>query len=116
MFPNGPAGAGLLALRAALVPILLVPLFGSVSVRLSLGVAAVLILLGLLTRIASIGIGIVALCAALWTYWSGGLPIFGTLQAHWLILLASTSIALVGPGAYSIDARLFGWREFTVPE
>ena len=73
IFPDGSAGAGLLALRAALVPVLLLPLFGGLSVRLSLGAAALLLLLGLLTRVASISIGIVALSAALWRLETRGL-------------------------------------------
>ena len=70
------------------------------------------------------GIGIVAgilLLAGLWT------PVAGSLVAalevwNWLslkpadpladILLASigAALALLGPGAWSIDARLFGWK------
>jgi hypothetical protein len=32
------------------------------------------------------------------------------------LLLASTvSLVLQGPGAFSLDARLFGWREIIIP-
>ena len=105
----------MLALRTALLPVLFAPLFGGVGVRLGLGVVAVLLLLGLLTRIASVGAGTIALGAAAWNFWTGGLPMFGNLQVHWLVATVCVSLALVGPGAYSIDARLFGWRELTVP-
>jgi len=29
--------------------------------------------------------------------------------------LDSAVLAVLGPGAYSIDARIFGWRTLTVP-
>ena len=32
-----------------------------------------------------------------------------------LLVAAAASIVLLGPGAFSIDARLFGWREIIIP-
>ena len=29
--------------------------------------------------------------------------------------LMGATLALTGPGAYSVDARLFGWREINIP-
>jgi putative oxidoreductase len=70
----------------------------------------------------SIGLGLLLL-AGLWT------PVAGTLvaaEALWIvfssghpwcwIMLATTgaALALVGPGAWSIDARLFGWRRLQI--
>jgi uncharacterized membrane protein YphA (DoxX/SURF4 family) len=32
-----------------------------------------------------------------------------------LAVMMAISLALLGPGAYSVDARLFGRREITIP-
>ena len=66
------------------------------------------------------------LIAGLWT------PIAATLVAiletglfffqsedPWLHLLLATlgiCIAMLGPGAWSVDARLFGWKRIDIPE
>ena len=42
----------------------------------------------------------------------GGLDDTATLA---LLLVMSVTVALIGPGAYSVDARLFGRREIVVP-
>ena len=47
-------------------------------------------------------------------YSSSGLVYDAKLQIVFALLLAF-GIALVGPGAYSIDARLFGRREVIIP-
>jgi len=31
------------------------------------------------------------------------------------IIAIAGAIALLGPGAFSIDARLFGWKEIVIP-
>jgi len=31
------------------------------------------------------------------------------------IIAISLAIALLGPGAFSLDARLFGWKEIVIP-
>jgi uncharacterized membrane protein YphA (DoxX/SURF4 family) len=70
----------------------------------------------------SIGLGILLL-AGLWT------PVVGTLVAaeglwnvfssshpwRWIMLATlGAALALIGPGAWSIDARLFGWRRLEI--
>jgi hypothetical protein len=47
----------------------------------------------------------------------GGVPLpslASTLCAA-LLALSAAAIVLLGPGAFSIDARLFGWREIIIP-
>jgi len=38
----------------------------------------------------------------------------GPLSA-WLVVIVAVAIILLGPGAYSLDARLFGRREIVIP-
>lgn len=117
VFPDGSAGIGLLALRVSLLPALIAPLVrGEFGVRLGLAVAAILLLLGLFTRSASTALSVVVLGATLWALWDGAPAMFGTLEVHWMVGAVSASLALVGPGAYSIDSRRFGWRELTVSD
>ena len=76
----------------------------------------------ILFQTLSMGLGLLLL-AGLWT------PVAGTLvaadalwSAFWAahswpwIMLATlgAALALIGPGAWSIDARLFGWRRLEI--
>jgi len=111
MFPDGLAGGGLLLIRvlcalamtAALY--LLRPLpgwFDAVLLVLAGG-----ILLGLRTRLAAIaGAGLLVFVV----FGVGGCP--GWAAA--LLALAFAALAMTGPGAYSIDARLFGRKVITL--
>jgi len=35
---------------------------------------------------------------------------------HMLLLTLGISLALLGPGAWSVDARLFGWKHIDIPD
>ncbi len=115
MFPGGWPGAGLLVLRlAAAIPLII---GGGVAVR---GAPQ---LLPHAIYFATIGVGILLL-AGLWT------PVAGALQAiievwiffsrgdgaNWHLLLAALGVSLVmlGPGAWSVDARLFGRKRIDI--
>jgi len=64
-------------------------------------------LLGFVTPVAAVLIGLTSLGLAVWTT---SYPI----QELEVVVLA-TVIALLGPGAFSIDARMFGRREILIP-
>ncbi len=62
-------------------------------------VAAGCLLLGFVTPVAAVLIGLVSTAVAF----------------NLDIVVMSISIALLGPGAFSIDARMFGRREIFIP-
>lgn len=81
-------------------PPLAAVLFQSLSIGLGL-----LLLAGLWTPVA----GTLIAAEALWNVFRSGQP--------WCWIMMATlgvALALIGPGAWSIDARLFGWRRLEI--
>ncbi len=68
--------------------------------------SAACLLLGFVTPVAAVLIGLTSLALAIWTT---SYPV----QELEVVVLA-TVIALLGPGAFSIDARMFGRREILI--
>jgi putative oxidoreductase len=75
--------------------------------------------------VVQIGLGLLLL-AGLWTPIAGtvvAMLALGRLFLHvgepWIQVLLATNgvaLALLGPGAWSIDARLFGWKRVDIPD
>lgn len=116
-FAHGAPGLGLLLLRvvAAIVLILRagMALRGSLPVAPAIlyvlaGAVGILLLVGLWTPVAGTALAVLALSRAFlhpadpWTC-----VLLGTLGA---------ALALLGPGAWSVDAWLFGWRRVELPD
>jgi hypothetical protein len=68
--------------------------------------AAVFLLLGLWTPLA----GVVAAMVACWH----GVSMPAESLADMLLGVMALSLALLGPGAWSVDARLFGWERVEI--
>jgi uncharacterized membrane protein YphA (DoxX/SURF4 family) len=126
-FPDGSPGAGLLLLRAAgglglivqgttyflhkhdLGMLILIVAVLTVSI-------GALLLIGCLTRVAAVA----ALVASVVSM----LPWFPALHAGFsetrmtalLAVSIAAALACLGPGAFSVDARLFGPREIIIPK
>jgi uncharacterized membrane protein YphA (DoxX/SURF4 family) len=66
--------------------------------------SAACLLLGLLTPIAAVAIGLAWLTLT-----------FSTSLENFEMVVLAVVIALLGPGAFSIDARMFGRREILIP-
>jgi hypothetical protein len=109
MFPTGWPGLAVLLLRVALCAMLVqstleIPA-SSTSTWITLAVSAValVICLGFITPLASV----LAVASELAAWHLSG----GNLQAiHICAILVAAALAMLGPGAYSLDARLFGRR------
>jgi hypothetical protein len=117
MFPQGGPGIGLLLLRIAVAGIFVLNLthrFNFSSnvlhwfVVLLIGLISLSLLVGFLTLILSI----VACMAAV-----ANLFLADQLVdlVYLLTILTSAALFFLGPGAYSVDARLYGLRVTVVP-
>lgn len=109
-YPDGPHGIALLVLRlchaAAALSILTglnaLPLFARIAMPMAV-IVAILLVAGLGTRYASFVLG----CAAAWSAAASheGLALLLIAQAG-----GSVALMVLGAGAYSLDARIFGRR------
>ena len=115
MFPYGWPGRGLLLVRLAVGLILIhdgicalmgVPQRESIAIQEIAAIPGIFLLVGLWTPIAA---AIVAL-SEIW------IVLTGTDHPRGTILMATLGIAFafLGPGALSIDARLFGRKRFDI--
>jgi uncharacterized membrane protein YphA (DoxX/SURF4 family) len=68
--------------------------------------AGMLLLAGLWTPIAGLLAAMIELCYAL--------SQVGDALTHILLITLAIALALVGPGAWSVDARLFGWKRIDI--
>jgi len=115
-FPDGKPGLGLLILRLCIS----VPVFywgiGDLSASADAvtlvrdGVAAaggILLVAGLWTPVAGILISLVEAWIAFAHHFAP--------QGHLLVAALGICLAMLGPGAWSVDARLFGRRVFETP-
>jgi putative oxidoreductase len=74
------------------------------------GIAALVLLAGLWTRFAAVVIAIYEL----WIPFSAGFASTGEQWIHILLSALSASVAMLGPGAWSIDGRRFGRKVFAI--
>jgi hypothetical protein len=109
MFPAGPAGLALLVLRLSVVGTLLMNFSefggsGSSAFRnLAIAILTTVLCVGLVTPVACIG----AIFLQIASFKSSNLHAEVDVVFH---IMTTLSLLFLGPGAYSMDARLFGRR------
>jgi hypothetical protein len=113
MFPTGTAGVALLVLRVLVAATLVDDAIGhwalsSFWILLGFAVPAMFLCVGFLTPYCSVMSCLMQI---------GVLIVSGDHKDLQLVnsVLESAILAVLGPGAYSIDARIFGRRLLTVP-
>ena len=125
-FPGGRPGIGLFLLRVALGGMALTygALFLSSRVEHAAAVwvivslliiGGVALVIGFLTPFASVGIGLCVLGMAF--SWFPATPLIPSNARLIALVIVTTAVvlALLGPGAFSVDGYLFGRREIVIP-
>jgi putative oxidoreductase len=114
-FAHGAPGIGLLLLRLAsgcaliyqgITPLIRHAPFAPVSVQVSF--LGILLLVGLWTPIAGTLVVVTAI-------WEMALHSMSRNELVWIAIIA-TALVLLGPGAWSIDARLYGWKKIKISD
>ena len=124
-FPAGVPGIALLLLRVSLAIALLVqgrsylgdPDLGAGALAIGLIsiVAAALIMVGMLTPVAGTVVALYGIGIACSLLPSCTRPLFGSGIPLLFAISILLAIIILGPGAFSVDARLFGRREIIIP-
>jgi putative oxidoreductase len=115
-FPEGWPGTGLVLLRGVMaIPLvqgttgpfaLAFPL--SLSLQLLTAACSALLIVGLWTPIAGVFMALSELTLLVFT--------FSGASMHIALAALAAALAMLGPGAWSVDAHLFGRKRIQIPE
>jgi uncharacterized membrane protein YphA (DoxX/SURF4 family) len=125
-FPGGWPGLGLVLMRLAVALSAIVQGIGTLiesptqifswaigSLEILVGTA---LLIGFLTPIAGAAASLGNLAIGVSWFLTSGENAHDKAVAAIYLVVMSIAITLLGPGAFSLDARLFGRREIIIPE
>jgi len=74
------------------------------------------LLIGFLTPVAGAFASLVNLASGVSWFLTPGGHAHGRTVAAFYLLVMSIAVTVLGPGAFSLDARMFGRREIIIPE
>ena len=125
-FPGGLPGIGLLLLRAAAGMTGMtqgalyltgrsVPNIEAWAMGVGLAACGAFLLAGFATPLVSAILALGSLSTAFSWVSPPERNIFGSLLSALLVAIIAVAIALLGPGTFSVDFRLFGRREIIIP-
>jgi len=126
MFPGGWPGVGLLLLRAAVGVTAIVqggaywvnrdnPTVTTSVVGLLAVAGGLSLLIGFLTPVVAVLVGLIVIGSA-FGWWTPPTPsLLDAMLPKVMVPTVAIAVALLGPGALSLDARLFGRREIIIP-
>jgi uncharacterized membrane protein YphA (DoxX/SURF4 family) len=115
MFPNGWPGRGLLLLRLGagivlahdgVAKILMAPEWHGIMRQAIAAIGGVLLLIGFFTPMA----GVLVVIVELWTALSRA----DNLRTCIALAVVGAALAMLGPGIWSLDARLFGRKRIDI--
>jgi uncharacterized membrane protein YphA (DoxX/SURF4 family) len=118
-FPNSWPGVGLLLLRLSLASTLLYFAIAGLSnfsestvlpQKLTAAATGILLLAGLWTPVT----GALVALFEFWIAFSNYSPSGEGTWLHMFLAIQAVSVTMLGPGAWSIDARLFGRKRFDI--
>lgn len=84
------------------------PPVGSATITAALATAGLFLVLGLWTPVTGTAVALIEIGQTLASV--------GSPQVHLLQAAMGAALAMLGPGLWSIDARLFGWRRVEVQQ
>jgi uncharacterized membrane protein YphA (DoxX/SURF4 family) len=85
----------------------------ALAAAILLTLTGIFILIGFLTPIASPLAALECAAALVWTTMPWGL--LGSNLVVFRLIAMFVAIALIGPGSFSVDAHIFGWKEIVIP-
>ena len=126
-YPDERPGTGLLLLRVVVGAVLVVRgvsfladwhdlKFATGVVALMAVVGGVLLLIGYLTRFGAVLVALASLTSIYSSSLDTNLVFFASKLTAVFAIVIATALLCTGPGAFSIDARLFGRQEILIPK
>jgi uncharacterized membrane protein YphA (DoxX/SURF4 family) len=87
----------------------------TVAIGLVLVASGASLVIGLLTPLASLLVGLCTLGIALSWFPASAMALISPRLMAFGVIITAVAIALLGPGAFSVDGYLFGRREIVIP-